>query len=72
MFGLDESKLLALDQFLKKNNIFITGGAGTGKTFIIKVLQEAIDRLNLKCALTGSSWLKIATRGVAAHLIGGI
>ncbi|CAH2096670.1 unnamed protein product [Euphydryas editha] len=49
--------------------IFVTGGAGTGKTFTLKVMTEQIRRLS--CVGTGKRVAVIAPTGVAARIIGG-
>ena len=53
-----------------KSHIFITGGAGVGKSFLIQVL---VDNISLQTSLFSGSnpVLVLAPTGVAAHNIGG-
>lgn len=46
-----------------RENIFITGGAGTGKTFLFNLLKNQVNRFY------GKSVVKVLT-GVAARLVG--
>ena len=55
---------LAVDLALKKKNIFITGKAGTGKSYVInKIVEELTNK--------GKNVVKLATTGSAAVLIEG-
>lgn len=49
--------------------IFVTGGAGTGKTFTLKVMTEQIRRLSH--TEIGKAVTVTVPTGVAARLIGG-
>lgn len=55
---------LFLDELSKGENIFLTGKAGTGKSYIVKKAME-----NLK--LAGKQIIALAPTGVAANNIGG-
>ena len=53
---------------LRGNNIFLTGGAGTGKTYVLKALNQALQGAFLNvvvCAPTGIAALNIG--GVTIH-----
>ena len=45
--------------------LFVTGGAGTGKSFLIQLIREMLLRLHLNVVLT-------APTGIAAYNIGGL
>jgi ATP-dependent DNA helicase PIF1 len=62
--GLSESQSEALDYALRGENLFITGGAGCGKSFIIDRIQRELEAMGLSVYLT-------ATTGAAAWNIGG-
>ncbi|RLA79970.1 MAG: ATPase [Epsilonproteobacteria bacterium] len=55
---------VTIDKLKSKQNIFLTGGAGVGKTTITKELIEAFESDAKKVA-------KLASTGMAATLIGG-
>lgn len=59
---LDESQLKAIATLNSGENVFLTGGAGTGKTFTIKHWMEETDR----------NVILTATTGIAALLLGGV
>ena len=54
----------AFDAFFRGENLFMTGSAGTGKSFTLGEIQKAAVRAGLKLGLTG-------TTGSASHLIKG-
>jgi ATP-dependent DNA helicase PIF1 len=54
----------AFDTFLSGSSFCLTGPGGTGKSYIIKHIQEHCKTNNIPCAIT-------ALTGVAASLIGG-
>ena len=54
----------ALDAFMKGDNIFLTGPAGTGKSVTLNKILEFCNSKNIKSGIT-------ATTGTAAFLIGG-
>lgn len=57
------------DDVVEPLHVFITGGAGSGKTFVLKLLVEQIRRLTHDNH--GKSVAVTAPTGVAARLIGG-
>ena len=61
---MNEKQCSAVDAFIRRESIFLTGSAGTGKSFTLKEICRVARTLHLKVGLT-------ATSGSAAHLIGG-
>lgn len=62
--GLDSVQRDALEAILEGNNIFLTGQAGTGKSFVISKLLEICKSAGIKACAT-------STTGSSAVLIGG-
>ena len=63
--SLSESQRVVVDRVLAGENIFMTGGAGTGKSHIIKAVMQVLTDRGKIVALTGST-------GISAVNIGGI
>jgi len=61
---MNEKQLEAFEIVKNKENLFLTGSAGTGKSYTIKKIIEHFDRNNVKYGLT-------ALTGCAATLING-
>ena len=62
-------RLLPSENNTEPLRVFVTGGAGTGKTFTLKIIVEQIHRLS---HLPASRAVTVAApTGVAARLIGG-
>ena len=54
--NLEDEQKIAFDKYINKENIFITGPGGTGKTYLIKQIVEHAKSTNRSykvCALTG-------------------
>jgi ATP-dependent DNA helicase PIF1 len=64
-FNLSPSQQEALDIIMRGNNVFITGEAGSGKSFLIQHIVRKFRRMRRVHALT-------ATTGVAAWHINGV
>lgn len=63
--GLTEDQLKFFNEFLTSNrNIFLTGSAGTGKSYVLKTLSAFCDQENILLSKTAST-------GIAAINIGG-
>lgn len=60
---LSQSQQLAIDTILQGHNVFITGSAGTGKSYLLSFLKEALKYKNFHIT---------ATTGIASVNIGGI
>lgn len=61
---MNEGQLMALERFREGKNIFLTGSAGTGKTFTLTAMKRAAHAAGKNIGVT-------ATTGSAAILIGG-
>lgn len=61
---MNEEQYAAFHAFTERKNIFLTGSAGTGKSFTLKEIIKWARDQNLKMGIT-------ATTGSAAFLIGG-
>lgn len=61
---LSESQKVALQAVKDGHNVFITGGAGTGKSFLIQVIKDYLEKMNISYRVTAST-------GAAAYNIGG-
>ena len=62
---LNNEQLEVFKEFIAGNNIFLTGEAGSGKSFVIKAIKEWANCNNKKMVIT-------APTGIAAQLVGGI
>lgn len=69
LFNKVANKLLQNVDVDESLRIFVTGGAGSGKTFVLKLLVEQIRRLGHDDF--GKNVIVTAPTGVAARLIGG-
>ncbi len=57
-----------LEEILEKNNVFLSGGAGVGKSFLVKRLQDSYKKKNKKFVSLGSSAISaINIGGVTLH-----
>lgn len=65
--SLSEAQHRVLQIILQRKSVFFTGAAGTGKSFILKVLSEVLGELNLT-----DSFALTAPTGVAACNIRGL
>ena len=61
-FQLSHEQALALDVLRSGENVFLTGGAGSGKSFVIKELTKDLDPKTMPI---------LASTGAAAVLLGG-
>jgi ATP-dependent DNA helicase PIF1 len=62
MEGLSEDQKKALDLLTSDRNVFVTGGAGTGKSYLMKKFMSQID---------SKKFPLLASTGAAAVLVGG-
>ncbi len=61
---LTAEQQIAFDALMAGQNVFLSGGAGTGKTFVL-------DRFIAACQKARKTVLRMAPTGIAARLIGG-
>lgn len=69
---LEEAQEAAIRQTLTNRISVLTGGAGTGKSFIIKTIRaiyESLDRKTAVCAPTGKAARRLANDGIPATTI---
>jgi ATP-dependent DNA helicase PIF1 len=69
METLSEDQQKAIDLIKERRNIFITGSAGTGKSYLLKFLKQTIHKIHLT-ASTGIASVNIG--GVTIHSWAGI
>jgi len=62
---LNSEQKRAVDLVINGSNLFLTGSAGTGKSFVLRYIVEALRALNKQVVVT-------ATTGIAAVTIGGL
>ena len=55
MITLDNQQQTAVDLVCNKQNVFLTGGGGTGKS---RVLEYIIDIFTQKCGYNQHNWFK--------------
>src|ERR1700761_7221278 len=70
---LSDSQKEALELVLQGKNVFITGDAGTGKSFLIEVIKNELNGKNINyqvCGMTGSCAYSIS--GITLHSFAGI
>jgi len=74
--GLSNEQQIALEKFANRENIFLTGPAGTGKTFLIQRLYELAQMNYAKkiavCAMTGCASLLLQCNAKTLHSWSGI
>lgn len=79
MYELTESQKQALDVALSGENLFLTGVAGTGKSYLTKIIYEELTKQGKKvalCASTGTAALNltenVGVQASTAHSLLGI
>lgn len=68
-------QIYAFNRYKAGENIFITGQAGTGKTFLIKKIVEDLNHRNISykvCALTGCAAILLDCDATTLHSLTGI
>lgn len=66
--SLSKDQYKAYQQLLSGNNVFLTGGAGTGKSFVLQLFINEMEKQNknvIVCAPTGIAAINI--QGVTIH-----
>jgi len=72
--GLSGEQRRAVEACLKGQHVFVTGVAGTGKSFTLKKILEAINIMHPSSSSDGEEVQTVAVcapTGVAAHAVGG-
>jgi ATP-dependent DNA helicase PIF1 len=70
---MNPEQKLALDDVLTGKNVFITGGAGVGKSFLVNKISQALVHKNIGvCAMTGCAALLINGATVHSYLALGL
>lgn len=62
---LNKEQMEFIDEFFLGGNIFLTGSAGCGKSYVVKVLFDFLDKNGVNCVA------RTAATGVSALTIGG-
>ena len=73
--NLDSKQLLVLDQFKKGKNVFMTGPAGTGKSYLIKIIKKCCETMGKNyqvTAMTGCASLLLNCNAKTLHSWSGI
>lgn len=73
--NLDSKQLLVLDQFKKGKNVFMTGPAGTGKSYLIKIIKKCCENMGKNyqvTAMTGCASLLLNCNAKTLHSWSGI
>jgi len=74
--GLSTEQKIALEKFANRENIFLTGPAGTGKTYLIQKMYEVACMNGSKkvaiCAMTGCAALLLQCNAKTLHSWSGI
>jgi len=65
---MNPEQQLALDDVVKGLNVFITGGAGVGKSFLVNKIFEVINKSIGICAMTGCAALLINGATIHSYL----
>ena len=72
---LENEQKDAFNKYINEENIFITGPAGTGKTFLIKAIVDHAKNNNKNCkvcALTGCAAILLMCGATTLHKFAGI
>jgi len=70
---MNPEQKLALDDVLASKNIFITGGAGVGKSYLVNKIVQATSHKNVGvCAMTGCAALLINGTTIHSYLAIGL
>lgn len=72
---LSEEQQIVIDKYMRGENVFMTGNAGCGKSFIIKTIwnQASVEGKKVQvCALTGCAAILLECRASTIHSWSGI
>ena len=72
-YQLDRYQTVALIQALLGRNVFITGGAGTGKSFVVNLIREALSSMYEANGFRSEAAIRVAApTGLAAVNVNGV
>ena len=75
MEQLNDLQKIIFNKYLNKENIFISGPGGSGKSYIIKYIYNHAEKNNKKikvCALTGCAAILLKCKATTIHSFSGI
>ena len=73
--SLSDTQMTVLTAILQRKSVFFTGSAGTGKSYVLRVLQDVLDTLDLasKIAFTAPTGVAACNvRGLTVHSWSGV
>lgn len=75
MESFSDEQHLCFEKYLNNENIFITGPAGTGKSYLIKTIVNDAEKKEKKikvCAMTGCAAILLQCKATTLHMFSGI
>lgn len=73
--SLSEAQKRVLDVIMQRKSVFFSGAAGTGKSFVLKILQDVLDRLKLNSVVAFTAPTGVAAcniKGMTVHAWSGV
>ena len=75
MESFSDEQNLCFEKYLNNENVFITGPAGTGKSYLIKTIVNDAEKKEKKikvCAMTGCAAILLECKATTLHMFSGI
>jgi len=75
MESFSDEQHLCFEKYLNNENVFITGPAGTGKSYLIKTIVNDAEKKEKKikvCAMTGCAAILLQCKATTLHMFSGI
>jgi ATP-dependent DNA helicase PIF1 len=75
MESFSDEQHLCFEKYLNNENVFITGPAGTGKSYLIKTIVSDAEKKEKKikvCAMTGCAAILLQCKATTLHMFSGI